>query len=405
MSYVKWLVNAAAAVMLACGPDGGQSTESGTVGGETSETGGGEPGACGNAQAVPGVYCFDNHTIPSIRGPKLAVSAQFTASPPARFAVFALGGVAAMVWWEDGMVQIDTNIPSITPTTYGRLLAMHVTGSPAPDVVATGIWTAGAAPNEGGVLKPFVPSDLPESVFAESGHTIPLDLGGDGKIEYIKGFGAQAQVWREVDGTWQKDATEFPVPGCKMLVNFAHGDFNADGLIDLAYIGNVDTDHDPAACEDPAVHGIAVLLQAEVGGLQMMPMVSTAQHKFLTVLVGDFDADGRDDVSALTTSRELLLFRSMGDGQFEAPRIVGDAYLHAVGDLDGDGAAECVVSGKTGAVMVVDDPFGALKATELEGAVGRPMAVGDVNQDGVGDIALYSIVDDDHVLTLAVSNP
>lgn len=402
---MKLLINAAAAAMLSCIPKENQFAESMPMGGDTSETGGGEPGACGNAQAVPGVYCFDIHTVPSLRGPYAAVSAQFTESPPVRFAVFALGGVAAMVRWEDGMVKLDENIPSVSAATYGRLLAMNVIGSPAPDVVYSGIWTAGAAPNEGGILKPFVPSELPKSVLAEAGHTIPLDLGGDGRIEYIKGFGAQAQVWRDVDGTWQKDATEFPVPGCKILVNFAHGDFNADGLIDLAYIGNVDTDHDPAACEDPVVHGIAILLQTEIGGLQMMPMISTAQHKFLTVIVGDLDADGRDDVSAMTTSHELLLFRSTGEGQFEAPRVVGDAYLHAVGDVDGDGAAECVVSGKTAAVMVVDDPFGALKTTELEGAVGRPMAVGDVNQDGVGDIAFFSIVNDEHVLTLAVSNP
>ena len=138
----------------------------------------------------------------------------------------------------------------------------------------------------------------------------------------------------------------------------------------------------------------------------MMPILSTGQHKFLRVDTGDFDADGKDDISTLALSDELLFFRSVGDGQFDPPAIVPDVLTYITGDIDADDSSEGLIYTKsTRQVKIAEDIFGELKLLDLPGATGSPMAVADLNQDGVGDIAFSSSVDKTTVLTVAISNP
>lgn len=310
-----------------------------------------------------------------------------------------------MVWWEDGALKSEANVPSLSLAAYDRVLAVDLIGSSEPDLVYTGLLGAGVALNEGGVLKPYAPIGVPPS---ESGHTIPIDIAGDGTIEYLRGEGDLVKVWKKIADEWKQDATGFAVPGCGVVADFSFGDFNGDGLVDVAYIGTTISDNTAVAtaCADPAVHGVVVLLQTEVGGLQMMPILSTGQHKFRKVMVENFDEDGFDDLSVQSEDEELLVFRSSGNGQFEGPRIVKGVYAYSVGDVDGDPSAECVVSARTRVVTVVDDLFGSLRSTLLPGASGLPLTVGDLNYDGVGDVALVTTtVEGDLVLTIAVSNP
>lgn len=378
---------------------------SGTTGGPVTE--GDTPESCANGQPVPGVYCFGFHNVLSVTSPKLAVGAQFTGSPPERFAAFGLGHTRAMIWWENGALAIgEEDVPPLTATAESQGVSINMMGSPEPELVVTHILTAGIAPNEGGLLKPFIPIDLPESAFAAPGHTIPLDIGEDGTIEYVKGSGDSATVWRKALNVWKMDVAKFPVPGCKTLMNFALADFNADGRTDLAYIGNAYTDSSPEKCDDLAVHGIIVLLQNELADLTAMPMLSTGQHRFLRVRAGDFDADGKSDISALTTSGDLLTFRSTGEGLFAPPQVLEGVGEFAIGDVDGDNRSEVIISTKaTQDVLIADNIFDVVEMTKMKDFRGVPLAVGDLNQDNVEDIAFMSQVDDLTVLTVAISNP
>lgn len=408
MSYAKSATLVAFACLFSCLPKvGNQFAASDTTGSSSSEAGADEPGACGDTQPTPGVYCFVYHNLASIVGPSLVVGAPFTGAPPERFAVFSFGGKAAMVSWDGDHLTADAGLPPVSPASYVRVMAANIQGEAEPEIVLSQIWAADFAPNKGGILSGFMPIGLPDSAFTEPGHTIPLDLGNDGTVEFLKGSGASVSIWRNKLDVWSSEPTDFLVPGCKTLVDFAYGDFNGDGLTDLAYIGNADTDSAPEKCKDPFVHGIVVLLQNELGGLALMPMISTDLHKMSMVQVADFDADGLSDVSALAANDDLLLFRSKGNGQFIPPVVVHDTLRYVVGDLDGDDGAECIIfTRQKRETIVVDDVFGEIKSTTLPGISGLPLAVSDLNQDGVGDVAfMVGGVDEDPTLTVAISNP
>ena len=372
----------------------------------SSGTGVSDEGACGNGSPVPDVYCFTFQNIDSILSPKLVVSANFNGDSREKFAVFALAKKSTTVSWDTGKLILEDIIPTLSPVTYTRLVAYDVAGTIDPELVVTSSGRSYYAPNEGGKLKPFIPIALPDSAFAELGHTIPIDLGNDGKIDYLKGSGDRLGVWRHPLDAWEKDFEEFVVPGCSILVDFDYGDFNSDDLADIVYIGNADTDSSPEKCEDPATHGVVVLLQTEVGGLTMMPILSTGQHKFLRVQTGDFDADGRADISALATNNDLLFFRSLGDGQFAPPQVVADVLVYVTGDIDADGSSEGLIfTAGTRETKIVEDIFAEIKLVDLPGATGAPLGVADLNQDGVGDIAFLSLVDKTTMLSIAISNP
>ena len=119
----------------------------------------------------------------------------------------------------------------------------------------------------------------------------------------------------------------------------------------------------------------------------------------------DFDADGRDDISALATNGDLLIFKSSGDG-FEPPTLIADVQAYTVGDVDGDGLSECIVYTKALQETVI---YGSVLKTpslaKIQDFVGVPLAVGDLNQDGVGDVAFMSEVEKVTVLSVAISNP
>lgn len=365
------------------------------------------PEQCGNGQTVPGIYCFDYQVVESIVAPS-AVSGRFISDEAERFAVFPLAQPMVMVWWQDGEIVTRANPEDQRFGSVSPMLAIDIVGSAEPDIFMTYTLGAAIAPNIEGAFKELVTIDLPDSAFASSGLTAPLELGDSGAIGYFKGSAEHANLWRKIDGVWQQDPTEFPVPACGPLADFSRGDFNGDGRTDLAYIGTTDagTDHNPEVCVDPLTHGVAVVLQTEAGGLAMGPVLSTGQHKYLRVQVADFDGDGLDDVSASTVDDKLVVFRAIGDGQFTKPKIFEDTYVYLVGDVDGDIAAECIVfTHFTRETVVIDDPFGAATRTTLAGVYGVPLAVGDLNADGVGDIAFTALLDDLPVLKLAISAP
>lgn len=363
------------------------------------------PEDCGDAQTVPDIYCFDFMDVPSVVAPKHVVGARFVEASPTRFAVFAAGGNSTMLAWENGTLSTAPLLSGISPAADTHVTAADVRGSALPDLVFTHLWGASVAPNEAGNFGALIPAGLPEAAFAEAGNTFPFDIGSDGQSEYLKGSGAELRLWRPTMDAWEPDAEGFPVPGCKIVTDLALGDFNGDGRSDVAYIGSPDTDSNPDACADFSTHGVAILLQSEVGQLQQMPLVSTSQHKFYSVEARDFDGDGFFDVATLTGSKEVLLFRSKGDGTFQPPVTISNALAFALGDFDGDGDAECVFSGPENSIAIADHVFAQLSVTLLPGLTGIPLGTGDLNNDEVDDFALLWDGVDVPTLGLAISNP
>lgn len=303
---------------------------------------------------------------------------------------------------ESGAPKFSSLLPEWSPAAGTHAVAADVQGSQAPEIVFTHLWGVSLAPNNGEALGAVVPVGLPDEASLEPGNAFPLDLGDS--TAYLKGSRETLRLWRPALDTWKADGVEFPVPGCGVLTELAQGDFNADGLTDVAYIGSSDTDHDAEACSGPLKHGVAVLLQTEVGQLQAMPTLSTGKHKYLRVATGDLDGDGASDIAALTDSDQVLLFRSLTDGAFAPPVAIGDTRRFALADVDGDEVRECVLSAVDYTVSIADHVFGELTLTKMPTLSGIPLGATDLNQDGVDDIAFLWAGVDAPTLALAPSS-
>jgi hypothetical protein len=125
--------------------------------------------------------------------------------------------------------------------------------------------------------------------------------------------------------------------------DLAAGDFNADGITDLA-VGTVG---------GGTGTGFFVLYGQSDGGLLLSQTYSAepADMSLLgLVLAGDYNHDGASDVVVLSPSYGVDIFYGAAGGGFSSPTRLGDTPVYgtyngmASGDLNGDGWADLVVS-------------------------------------------------------------
>lgn len=134
------------------------------------------------------------------------------------------------------------------------------------------------------------------------------------------------------------------------------------------------------------------------------------------VSVADINGDGRTDI-ALAAQDSIVVFYQKATGGFE-PAVVFAAGINtqgvAVADVNGDGRADLVAantgnapSGGTGGASVsilLQSSPGIFVATQIPVADGaRRVAIGDLNQDGIPDVAVVSMVYQDQYSPSRVS--
>jgi hypothetical protein len=123
----------------------------------------------------------------------------------------------------------------------------------------------------------------------------------------------------------------------------AVGDFNGDGLADLAVADNAIYGGSP---------GVSVLLGKGTGRFQSAHLYAAGTHP-ASVAVGDFNADGRQDLAVVGWSGTHVL---LGDGHGGFPSapggrlpvnlnfVTGYSTGVAVGDFNGDGRPDLAVA-------------------------------------------------------------
>ena len=172
----------------------------------------------------------------------------------------------------------------------------------------------------------------------------------------------------------------------------ASGDFNGDGFPDLAVSNGADST-------------VSVLLGNGDGTFKAPQAFPAGIGSFTAgITVGDFNGDGLLDIAvvdALNNNVDVLL--GNGDGTFQPPQM----YLAvpngccplviAVGDFNGDGAADLVVTStfNFGTVVVLLNNGNGAFAAQQPSSTGigpEALVVGDFNHDGFLDVAVANLM-------------
>jgi hypothetical protein len=250
-----------------------------------------------------------------------------------------------------------------------------------------------------------------------------------------------------------------PFPAGHSPNDVALGDFNRDGRLDVAFAnhekkyltvllgdgrgGLVPAPHSPFAVEvRPHTHGVAtgdfdgdgnldlvteswgtdqveVLFGDGTGGFRLPgTFFSVGKHPYQRLRVADLNGDGKADI--ITTNLEgddVTILLADGRGTFRqapgSPFPCGDSPFNlAVGDVNGDGKLDLAIvnspgstsdrRGRDGLTILLGDGAGGFHMLAgspfATGRIPNRVAIGDVDGDGVNDVAVSS--PDDNNITL-----
>jgi len=164
------------------------------------------------------------------------------------------------------------------------------------------------------------------------------DVNGDGRpdIAFITSSGYAAVLLNKGDGTFPKTFNRYFVGYRATALQLA--DVNHDGELDL-----LTTDGSP----DP---GLSVMLGLGDGNFEKPVHYPTTQTGLGDLVVADFNQDGNLDVAATEPKlKDIALYIGNSDGSFQPEILVPSSSANlniGVGDLNGDGAPDLVVTGE-----------------------------------------------------------
>jgi hypothetical protein len=128
-------------------------------------------------------------------------------------------------------------------------------------------------------------------------------------------------------------------------------------------------------------------IDAERGALRMVPRTIPLRSKPWMVAAGDVNGDRRDDI-VVVESDYVSVWPAGARGFSQAPRLrvaIRGATEIALGDLDGDGAADIAVGPWDGNEVTVIIGLGTPRKVRLcERPIG--LAIADLNGDGRGEL-------------------
>ena len=213
--------------------------------------------------------------------------------------------------------------------------------------------------------------DIRDFAFGDFNHDGRLDVVVAERVDFGQSIvsGQFAVLLGNGDGRFGSTTrlTRLPVEGGATAVAF--GDLNGDGLQDVV-VGN------------------SIILNLGGGAFgPSMPIGLDGASR--SVAIGDFNADGRRDlVSPDRSAGSVSILLGLGDGTFGAEMIFaagGAAGWVAIVDFNADGRQDLLVGGASVLLGLGDGTFGPPLPTAVEGGLTR---IADFNADGYPDLAV-----------------
>jgi len=231
------------------------------------------------------------------------------------------------------------------------------------------------------------------------------DFNGDGKPDLLF---ADAGNWEIVVLLGKGDGTfAAPTPTPIAVISgepqiAAIGDFNGDGILDVATTDFPYTPGDPGSGTD-VPGAVTILIGKGDGTFTAMPEAPATGFSPLDITTGDFNGDGILDLAVANLYSEtpeeepgtVTVLLGNGDGTFKATAISPTTgflpHSVRVGDFNGDGKADLVTANEGDNSLTVllgngDGTFAAPLSLPI-GSNSIFAAVADFNGDGLSDLA------------------
>ena len=228
---------------------------------------------------------------------------------------------------------------------------------------------------------------------AGGGNVVVGDFNDDGRLDVaigglnLSGNSSPIAVLFG-DGTGKFNSPEYVTTG-QDPASVATGDFNGDGKPDLIAANGRSGD-------------VTVLLGNGKGKFQTGPNYAAGYAGYrvsaLAMAVGDFNGDGKPDLVVSGGDPQYVnVLLNLGEGRFAAAqdfRTEPYGYYVAVGHFTRDGKQDLAIGSDFGQVSVLlgkgNGTFGASKSVETRLPSNGFLATGDLNGDGISDLATFS---------------
>lgn len=251
-----------------------------------------------------------------------------------------------------------------------------------------------------------------------------VDLRSEGRLDLVVTGVGGTRIWKNLgDGTFREESAERGLASPGYAVGLAAGDVDGDGRVDLYVVGYLDTDY----ARENAFGQFEVRVPEDYEGQEAKLNMQGADGRFaerareagvtnaggrgLSAVFFDYDGDGKADLYVANDRTTNVLYRNRGDGTFEDVTVEAGAGRRdhrearagmgiAIGDLDGDGRPDILVTNFAGEPKTLyRNVEGALfdDATEASGVERASLPyvqwgtdIVDLDDDGRPDLAMVS---------------